>query len=167
MLGAAPEPEFVEEISEFYKAYPEIIGIHDLMIHDYGPGRRFISFHAEVPSESDIEIAHEAEDQMERDMFLKFNSIVTIHLDPLTVNDTKVTSMREFAELCAREVSACLTIHDFRMTDGNQFTNLIFDLLVPLDCNLSCEEARILVTEKIKEKNPKCFAVIRAENPYI
>ncbi|MBQ7332922.1 MAG: cation transporter [Clostridia bacterium] len=167
LLGAAPDEEFVKEISEFYKDYPEIIGIHDLMIHDYGPGRRFISFHAEVPSDSDIEIAHEAVDKMERDMFLKFNSIVTIHLDPLTVNDEKVNEMREFSEACAREVSESFTIHDFRMTDGAQFTNLIFDLLVPADSGFDCESAEKLVTEKIKEKNPACFAVIKAEHPYI
>ncbi len=167
LLGAAPDEELVREISEFYKDYPEIIGIHDLMIHDYGPGRRFISFHAEVPSDSDIEIAHEAVDKMERDMFSKFNSIVTIHLDPLTVNDEKVDAMREFSLACAKEVCESLSIHDFRMTDGSKFTNLIFDLLVPLDSGYSCAEAERLVTEKIKEKNPNCFAVIQAEHPYI
>jgi len=167
LLGAKPDEELVKEISEFYKGYPEIIGIHDLMIHDYGPGRRFISFHAEVPSDSDIEIAHEAIDKMERDMFAEFNSIVTIHLDPLTVNDEKVNEMRAFAEACAKDVCVSFTIHDFRMTDGNQFTNLIFDLLVPLDTGINCEVARQLVGEKIKEKNPSCFAVIQAEHPFI
>ena len=167
LLGAAPDEEFVKEISEFYKDYPEIIGIHDLMIHDYGPGRRFISFHAEVPSDSDIEIAHEAIDKMERDMFEKFKCIVTVHLDPLTVNDEKVNEMRKFCETCAREICEDFTIHDFRMTDGNRFTNLIFDLLVPIDTGFSCEAAERLVSEKIKEKNASCFAVIKAEHPYI
>ena len=167
LLGAKPDEELVNEISEFYKAYPEIIGIHDLMIHDYGPGRRFVSFHAEVPSDSDIEIAHEAVDKMERDMFLKFNSIVTVHLDPLTVNDERVNEMREFSCAAAREVCEAFTIHDFRMTDGNQYTNLIFDLSVPLDSGFSCDKAEKLVSEKIKEKDPSCFAVIKAEHPYI
>jgi cation diffusion facilitator family transporter len=167
LLGSAPDEEFVKEISEFYKNYPEVIGIHDLMIHDYGPGRRFISFHAEVPSDSDIEIAHEAIDKMERDMFTKFNAIVTVHLDPLTVNDEKVNEMRIFCEECAKEVCENMTIHDFRMTDGNTFTNLIFDLLVPLDCEFTCESAERLVSAKIKEKNPNCFAVIQAEHPFI
>ena len=167
LLGAAPEQEFVEEISVFYKAYPEVIGIHDLMIHDYGPGRRFISFHAEVPADSDIEIAHEAIDKMERDMFEKFKAIVTIHLDPLTVNDEKVNAMRDFSLECAKSVCENLSIHDFRMTDGQHFTNLIFDLLVPLDCGLSCEEAEKLVSEKIRSENPACFAVIQAEHPFI
>ncbi len=167
LLGAAPDEELVGEITEFYKNYPEVIGIHDLMIHDYGPGRRFISFHAEVPSDSNIEIAHEAIDKMERDMFSKFNAIVTIHLDPLTVNDDRVNDMRAFCEACAKEVCEKLTIHDFRMTDGNKFTNLIFDLLVPLDCGYKCDEAQRLVAKKIKEKNQNCFAVIQAEHPYI
>lgn len=167
LLGAAPDEELVKEISEFYKGYPEVIGIHDLMIHDYGPGRRFISFHAEVPSDSDIEIAHEAIDKMERDMFERFNAIVTVHLDPLTVNDEKVNEMRDFSLQCAKEVCESFSIHDFRMTDGTTFTNLIFDLLVPLDCGYDCENAAKLVSEKIREKNPNCFAVIQSEHPFI
>jgi cation diffusion facilitator family transporter len=167
LLGAAPDEELVKEISEYYKSYPEVIGIHDLMIHDYGPGRRFISFHAEVPSDSDIEIAHEAIDKMERDMFAKFNAIVTVHLDPLTVNDEKVNEMRAFSEACAKEICESFSIHDFRMTDGCKFTNLIFDLLVPLDSGYNCEDAEKLVSAKIKEKNSNCFAVIQAEHPFI
>ena len=167
LLGAAPDEEFVKEISEFYKSYPEVIGIHDLMIHDYGPGRRFISFHAEVPSDSDIEVAHEAIDKMERDMFAAFNAIVTVHLDPLTVNDEKLNEMRAFCEECAKSVCDKLTLHDFRMTNGQHYTNLIFDLLVPLDCGLSCEDAAKLVGKEIKEKNPDYFAVIQPEHPFI
>ncbi len=167
LLGAPPEPEFVKEISEFYKRYPEIIGIHDLMVHDYGPGRKMVSFHAEVPSDSDINLAHEVIDQMERDMFHAFNCIVTIHLDPLTVNDSRVNEMRKLAELCAKEVNEDFSIHDFRMTEGEKITNLIFDLVVPLDTKLSCEEAEKLVAARIREKDVNCFAVIKAENPYI
>lgn len=167
LLGATPDPEFVKEIEEFYKSYPEIIGIHDLMIHDYGPGRKFISFHAEIPSDSNINHAHEIVDQVERDMFEKFNSIVTIHLDPISVNDIEVDEMRTFTEKCVKTVDERFSIHDFRMTKGETYTNLIFDLLVPTDSKLSCEEAQHLVAERIKTENPDCFAVIQAEHPYV
>jgi cation diffusion facilitator family transporter len=166
LLGAPPEPEFVEEISEFYKNYPGIIGIHDLMIHDYGPGRKIVSLHAEIPSDCDINIAHEVIDQMERDMFLKFNSIVTIHLDPITVNDERVNAMRNLAESAVKEIDESFSLHDFRMTEGECYTNLIFDLLVPAD-SAHKDDAEKLVSEKIKEKNPNCFAVIKVEHPYI
>ena len=167
LLGQAPDEEFVEEISEFYKNYPEIIGIHDLMIHDYGPGRRIISFHAEVPSDFDIEIAHEAIDKMEIDMFEKFNSIVTIHLDPLAVNDEKVNAMKDFTTEAVKSVCESFSIHDFRMTQGEHSTNLIFDLVNPLDSGFKNEDAERLVVQKIKDENPACNVVIKTENPYV
>lgn len=167
LLGAPPEKEFVEKLSGFYKAYPEIMGIHDLMVHDYGPGRKIVSFHAEVPSDCDINAAHEVIDRMERDMFATFNCIVTIHLDPLSVNDARVNEMRELAESAAREIDPAFTIHDFRITDGERATNLIFDLLIPTDCPLENTEAARRVAERIREKNASCFAVINAERPFV
>ncbi len=167
LLGAPPSPEFVEQISEFYKSYPIVIGIHDLMVHDYGPGRKMVSFHAEVPSDCDINLAHEIIDQMERDMFSAFNCIVTIHLDPLAVNDAAVNEMRTLAEKCAKEVNESFSIHDFRMTQGEIYTNLIFDLVVPGDAKISCEDAEKLVAAAIHADNAKCYAVIKAENPYV
>ncbi len=167
LLGAPPEPEFVEKLSEYYKNYPEILGIHDLMVHDYGPGRKMVSFHAEIPSNSDINLAHEVIDQMERDMFDEFNCIVTIHLDPLAVDDENVNEMRALAEECAKEVNESFTIHDFRMTQGERHTNLIFDLVVPPEAKLSCRDAEKLVAERVHEKRENCFAVIKAEHPYV
>jgi hypothetical protein len=103
---------------------------------------------------------------MERDMFLKFNSIVTIHLDPITVNDERVNAMRNLAESAVKEIDESFSLHDFRMTEGECYTNLIFDLLVPAD-SAHKDDAEKLVSEKIKEKNPNCFAVIKVEHPYI
>lgn len=167
LLGAPPEKEFVEKLSNFYKAYPYVIGIHDLMVHDYGPGRKIVSFHAEVPSDCNINVAHEIIDRMERDMYAAFNCIVTIHLDPLSVNDERVAHMRELAAEAAREIAPELTIHDFRITDGKSSTNLIFDLLIPTDCALGNEEAARRVAERIREKDANCFAVINAERPFV
>ncbi|MBQ8309306.1 MAG: cation transporter [Clostridia bacterium] len=167
LLGSPPDPEFIKSIYEFAKDYPRIVGIHDVMVHDYGVGRQIVSFHAEVPSDSDINIAHEEVDKLERDMHEKFGCIVTVHLDPLVVGDPLVNELHALAENAAKEVHADFTIHDFRMTKGETKINLIFDLLLPADCKMPAADAEKAVTEKIREKNPDCSCVIRAEHPYV
>ena len=167
LLGSPPDPEFIKNIYEFVKDYPRIVGIHDVMVHDYGPGRQIVSFHAEVPSDSDINIAHEEVDKMERDMHEKFGCIVTVHLDPIVVNDPLVNEMRALSETAAKSVNADFTIHDFRMTRGEKNINLIFDLLLPVDCKTPTDEAEKAVEAEIKRRCPDCFCVIRAEHPYV
>ena len=166
LLGVPPTKEYIDEITDFLGKYPEIVGIHDIMVHDYGVGRKFISFHAEVPSDLDINYAHEVIDSAERDLHSKFGALVTIHFDPISVNDEEVEKMRAFAAECAREVNAEFTIHDFRMTRGEKYTNLIFDLVIPVDYKGDDGDAAELVAAKIKEKNENYFAVIKAEHPY-
>ncbi|MBQ8229288.1 MAG: cation transporter [Clostridia bacterium] len=167
LLGSPPDPEFIKAIYEFAKGYARIVGIHDVMVHDYGPGRQIVSFHAEVPSDSDINIAHEEVDKMERDMHEKFGCIVTVHLDPIVVNDPLVNEMRALAENSAKTVNAEFTIHDFRMTMGEKNINLIFDLLLPADCKMTTENAEKAVAAEIKRRHPDSFCVIRAEHPYV
>ena len=166
LLGAPPSKEYIAELSEFIKNYPIVVGVHDLMVHDYGEGRKIISFHAEIPSDFDINIAHEAIDCLERDMHERFGAIVTVHLDPIDVNDETVGRMREFVNECVREVDESFSIHDFRMTRGEQYINLIFDLVIPVDFDGKEEDAANEVARKIKEKNPNCFAVIKPEHPF-
>ncbi len=167
LLGSPPSPEFIQEIYDFTAQYPTIVGIHDVMVHDYGPGRKIVSFHAEVPSDCNINYAHEIIDDVERDMFERFQCIVTIHLDPIAVGDEQVNAMRSFAEECAKEVDPTFSIHDFRMTQGETYTNLIFDLVVPTDSKLSVPDAVKAVSQVIRERNENCFAVIRGEHPYV
>ncbi len=167
LLGSTPDPEFVKKIYEFVKNYPQVIGIHDVMVHDYGPGRLIVSFHAEVPSDSNFCYAHDVVDCIERDMHNQFGCIVTIHIDPIDVNDERVNEMRKLAEDTAKEVDESFTIHDFRMTYGGKHYNMIFDLSIPTDSKYDDEEAAKLVAERIKEKNPDCFAVIKAEHPFV
>ena len=167
LLGSPPEKEFVDGIYEFSKNYAYVVGIHDVMVHDYGPGRQIVSFHAEVPSDSDINLAHEEVDKMERDMHQKFGCIVTIHLDPVVVNDPLVNEHKELVQLAVKEVDEAFSIHDFRMTVGEKSVNLIFDLLIPSDCKISSLEAERLVVQKIHEKKENCFCVIRVEHPYV
>jgi cation diffusion facilitator family transporter len=167
LLGSPPDPEFIEKIYEFSKDYPRILGLHDVMVHDYGPGRQIVSFHAEVSAEEDINIAHEEVDKLERDMHEKFGCIVTVHLDPLVLNDPVVNKLYHVAKQAASDVHADFSIHDFRITKGETNVNLIFDLLLPAECTLTSEEAERLVVAKIKEKKENCFCVIRVEHPYV
>lgn len=167
LLGSPPDKEFVDDIYKFTENYPSIVGIHDVMVHDYGVGRQIVSFHAEIPSDSDINIAHEEVDKLERDMHEKFGCIVTVHLDPIIVNDPTVNELRSVAENCAKEINPEFSIHDFRMTKGETSFNLIFDLVLPADCKMKEKDAENAVSEKIREKHPDCFCVIRAEHPFV
>ena len=105
LLGQKPDPDFVNEIIEFTKNYKEIHGIHDIMVHDYGPGRKIVSFHAEVPADSDILKAHDIIDQMEQDIFDKFNCITTIHMDPIVVDDEEINAMRKETEEIVKNIT--------------------------------------------------------------
>ena len=166
LLGAPPTKEYIEKIYSFTKAYPEIVGIHDLMVHDYGVGRKFISFHAEIPSDYNVDLAHETIDKLERDMNDEFDALITVHLDPIAVDDAEVEKMKSFSIECMKEVNKDFLLHDFRMTKGEKYVNVIFDMVIPLDYTGDHEDAAQTVADKIKEKNPDCFAVIHPEHPY-
>ena len=167
LLGSPPDPQFIEDIYAFSRRYPSVLGIHDVMVHDYGPGRQIVSFHAEVSADSDINVAHEEVDRMEREMNEAFGCIVTVHLDPIVMNDPLVNEMHTVAKAAAKTVCADFNIHDFRMTIGETTFNLIFDLVIPVDSPLEKKDAEHLVAEEIHKTHPHCFCVIRAENPFV
>lgn len=167
LLGMKPDPEFIKDIEDEAKKYEMISGIHDIMVHDYGPGRKIVSFHAEVPADGDICKVHDIIDQMEQDLFEKFNCITTIHMDPIVVDNKEINDMRDFTEKIVKELNSEFSIHDFRMTDGGKRVNLIFDLVVPRDKEYDKEEIIKNVQQKIHEKNKKYFAVIKVETSYI
>lgn len=167
LLGMKPDPEFIKDIEEEAKKYDMISGIHDIMVHDYGPGRKIVSFHAEVPADEDICKVHDIIDQMEQDLFEKFNCITTIHMDPIVVDNKEINDMRDFTEKIVKELNPEFSIHDFRMTDGGKRVNLIFDLVVPRDKEYDKEEIIKNVQQKIHEKGKKYFAVIKVETSYI
>ena len=167
LLGMKPDPEFIKDIEDEAKKYEMISGIHDIMVHDYGPGRKIDSFHAEVPADGDICKVHDIIDQMEQDLFEKFNCITTIHMDPIVVDNKEINDMRDFTEKIVKELNSEFSIHDFRMTDGGKRVNLIFDLVVPRDKEYDKEEIIKNVQQKIHEKDKKYFAVIKVETSYI
>ena len=167
LLGQKPDPEFVKEIEEFASKYETIEGIHDIMVHDYGPGRKIVSFHAEVPANSDISRAHDIIDQMEQDIFNKFHCITTIHMDPIVVDNEEINEMKKYTENVVKSINEKFSIHDFRMTDGGERVNLIFDLVIPTDEKIDVEKVVSEIREEIHKKNDKYYAVIKAEHSYV
>ena len=167
LLGMKPDTEFVEKLEEFTKKYEMISGIHDIMVHDYGPGRKIISFHAEVPANCDICKAHDVIDQMEQDIYEEFNCITTIHMDPIVTDNEEINEMRKKTEEIVKEINPEFSIHDFRMTDGGDRINLIFDLVVSPENKMSHEELKSMVQQKIHSVNDKYYAVPKIENSYI
>ena len=147
--------EFVNEIKSIVLAHPEILGIHDLVVHDYGPGRRMISLHGEVSGDSDIFEIHDVIDRIEKELKRKLGCEAVIHMDPIVVNDEKIN-----------ENFPGVTIHDFRMVQGPTHTNLIFDAAVPFQYGKTNEEVKKGIAKLITEKWSNYYAVIQAEQSY-
>lgn len=167
LLGQKPDPDFVKDIQEFTKKYEEINGIHDIMVHDYGPGRKIVSFHAEVPANANILKAHDVIDQMEQDIFEEFGCITTIHMDPIVVDDEEINAMRKETEEIVKNINNEFSIHDFRMTDGGERINLIFDLVIPAGEKIDVENLVNDVRKEIHNRNSKYYAVIKVEHSYV
>lgn len=167
LLGSSPDPEFVKDIEEFVKKYKLVVGIHDMMIHDYGPGRKIVSFHAEVPADINIGKAHDEIDKIEQDMYEKFNCITTIHMDPIVIDNEEINTMKKLTEEIVQDINGEFSIHDFRMTDGGERINLIFDLVIPTDEKIDVNEAVEKIQTELHNKNNKYHAVIKPEHSYI
>lgn len=174
LLGTEPDPEFVKRINDIVLSYSEISAIHDLIIHDYGPGRQMISLHAEMPTESgsDIFKLHDIVDNAERRLRQELGCDATIHLDPVAAEDEQTQMLHERMEAALFEINSGLTMHDFRIVPGPTHTNLIFDVVVPYDNKMP--QAEIL--EKIEyaaEELPsgknggKYYAVVRFDRPFM
>ncbi len=163
LLGTKPKKELVDEIEETVTSYPGIVGVHDLMVHDYGVGRMVISLHAEVSCTMDIMNAHELIDLIEDDLREKYRCSVTIHMDPVVVNDEKINSIKAVVLDIINEIDSSLTIHDFRMTDGVSRINVIFDLVTPFGFRYKDSELSAMVKGMIAQKDQRLNAVITVE----
>lgn len=168
LLGAAPDPQVARRICDIILAQEEIQGVHDLILHDYGPGRSMGSVHAEVPTDGDIVKIHEVIDATEKQIQQELGIHMVIHMDPISVNNERIEAVRTLTMRCVHEVSCDFGIHDFRMTDGEQNINLIFDLEVPYTLR---EEEREGVVKAIREKLKACDSryevVIEVDNKFI
>lgn len=153
LLGIEPDEEFLQQIEDISLSFDEnIVGIHDLMVHDYGPGRKIISLHAEVPADSNMIQIHDVIDNLEKKLSKDLGCMATIHMDPVAVNDPEVEKLKHKVADLAREVLDAITIHDFRVVKGDTHTNLIFDMVVPFSCKCTDREMADMVADKIKEK---------------
>lgn len=153
LLGIEPDEEFLQQIEDISLSFDEnIVGIHDLMVHDYGPGRKIISLHAEVPADSNMIQIHDVIDNLEKKLSKDLGCMATIHMDPVAVNDPEVRELKHKVAYLAKEVLDAITIHDFRVVKGDTHTNLIFDMVVPFSCKCTDREMADMVADKIKEK---------------
>ncbi len=167
LLGKPPTKEFVKQLEERLLSYDGVMGIHDFMIHDYGPGRLFGSVHVEVPADVDINISHDIIDNIEKEIYEDLGLLLVIHLDPLAVNEERVTATRDQIIEIIKQVNSDYTIHDFRMVESPSHTNLIFDMVIPYGHKQSRQEIADIVSDKIKEHNPMYCCVITVEHNFV
>lgn len=167
LLGSAPDSEIVQQIYDLVLSEPMILEIHDMVIHDYGPGRRMVSLHAEVAYDVDILEAHDVIDNIEQRLEEKFQYEATIHMDPVVTDDEELHSAREMVEKLVFETNKNWKIHDFRMVRGNTHTNLLFDLVVESADMLHAKEIEFDVKKKIHDADTHYYAVIKVEQSYV
>ncbi len=164
LIGGPIDPEVYRKITDFVNGYEGIVGSHDLIVHNYGPGRSMASIHAEVPSDVEIEISHEVVDRIERDAAEKLGIFLVIHMDPVELKNTQLRELRQMAEGVLRGLDERLTLHDFRVVEGTRRTNLIFDLVVPRDYTKQMQDAcKQEICRKLRELDERYCCVITAE----
>lgn len=167
LLGQAPDPEFVKEIKELVMQHEEVLGIHDMAVHDYGPGRVMVSLHAEVSGDGNIYELHDLIDRIERELKEKLHCETVIHMDPIDVGNEKTVEMKEEMVKLVKAIDERLTIHDFRMVTGMTHHNMIFDVVIPADFKLSQEELKDIIQKKVWEKWPDYYVVIDVDTAYV
>lgn len=167
LLGQAPDPEFVKEIKELVMQHEEVLGIHDMAVHDYGPGRVMVSLHAEVSGDGNIYELHDLIDRIERELKEKLHCETVIHMDPIDVGNEKTVEMKEEMVKLVKAIDERLTIHDFRMVTGTTHHNMIFDVVIPADFKLPQEELKDIIQKKVWEKWPDYYVVIDVDTAYV
>lgn len=166
LLGKSPDPELVEHIERTAMSYPGVLGVHDLMVHDYGPGHQFASIHVELPAESDPLEAHDLIDNIERDFLQKDHLMVTIHYDPIVTSDAAVGVLRSRLTEYLRQIDPQLSLHDLRMVLGNTHTNVLFDLVLPAGYQGDVPALIGLVKTFVRQQDEKYNCIIKVEQSY-
>ena len=167
LLGRPADPELVEHIQEKTMSYPGVLGIHDLIVHDYGPGRVFASVHAEVPAETPILESHDIIDRIEQDFRRDDHMEVVIHLDPVVTKDPRVSQLREWIDGLVKEIDPSMSIHDFRMVPGDTHTNLIFDCVEPYEVPIEPSELKRIIQSKVWQTYPDHNCVIQVDRSFV
>lgn len=166
LLGSAPDMELVNKIEEIVLSHEEIIGIHDLIVHDYGPGRFMISLHGEVPGNEDVYAMHDAIDRIENELEDKLNCEAVIHMDPIAVDNENVSILKKRVIGLINSIDEGIKIHDFRIVTGPTHTNLIFDAVIPFKFKLSDDEVRTKIENLVTSNLENCYAVIKIDKDY-
>ena len=166
LLGKAPDPAFVKHIYDKIVAYPGVLDTHDLIVHDYGPGRRFASAHVEMAAEMDPLKSHDVIDNIEEAFRTEENLLLVLHYDPIVTSDSAVGDLRRWIAENIRRIDARLTIHDLRIVPGPTHTNVIFDVLRPADLELSDDELAERVSEIVKDHRPDAVCKITVDDSY-
>lgn len=166
ILGRAPEAELVNKIQDKILSYEGVLGTHDLLVHDYGPGRIFASVHVEMAAEEDVLKSHDVIDNIERDFYENDGIHMIVHYDPIVTADDKVGDIRKWLMELVKEIHPTLSIHDLRIVPGTTHTNLIFDCVVPFEVKMSHIEVKEKIKEAVKTKEPNYFCVITIDLSY-
>ena len=166
LLGQAPDPELVQRIRDIVAEHDTVVGIHDLVVHDYGPGRQMVSLHAEVPASGDILQLHDVIDNIERELHEKLHVQAVIHMDPIVTDDETVDALRRQVAELVRQVEPRMTVHDLRVIRGTTHTNLVFDAVLPLDAAITPAEAGRRIREKVAELDGDYYAVVTVEHSF-
>ncbi|MBO5701117.1 MAG: cation transporter [Clostridia bacterium] len=167
LLGTPPSEDFIKNIENIVYSYEGVEGIHDLIVHDYGPARTMISLHAEVPCDADLLKTHDMIDNIEKDLRERMGCDAVIHMDPIATNDELTKSVREKVASLVTCIDSELTIHDFRMVTGPTHTNVIFDVVVPYGIKKSDTEIRKNVETIVKSIDENYFSVINIDRSYV
>ena len=167
LLGEPPSKEFVEEIRSIVLTHPEIIGIHDLVVHDYGPGRRMISLHGEVAGNSNIFEIHDVIDRIEKELGQKLGCEAVIHMDPVEVDNEKIAEIKTELSEKIQDKLPEVSIHDFRMVQGPTHTNLIFDVVVPYEYEKTGSQVKAEIEDIVSKSWENYFAVIHVDHSYV
>lgn len=166
LLGTAPEPEFVQQILDIVADHQEILGIHDMVVHDYGPGRVMVSLHAEVPASGDICVLHDAVDLVETELKERLGCHAVIHMDPISLDDPETMKLKGQILGLIENIDSVLTMHDFRLVKGSTHTNLIFDVLLPYDFRYTDKEVQERLEREIQELDMKYHAIINIDKSF-
>ena len=170
LLGSAPDPDLVKHIEEKALSYPGVLGVHDLMIHDYGPGSRLVSFHLEMDAKDDVMHSHDVIDRIERDLLVEDGVIATVHFDPIVTGDAHVDELKTFLQNEVKELEPLANIHDLRIVPGPTHTNVIFDCAVPAEYMADKQHRGVKLVNALRNsvqaKWPDHFCVIKLEPDY-
>ena len=166
LLGMRPEKELIDELEALILSHKPITGVHDLILHDYGPGRRFLSLHAEVPMDEDILFVHDVIDDVEIEIFNRYGIETVIHMDPINTRDPRLNEIKSAVLEVLAKFGENLKAHDFRIVPGPTHTNVVFDIAVPADCKTDAEVLKLAASTAVTAQNPQYRCVIRIDRDY-